>query len=128
MTEIDTSKTSREFDAWIAENVMGCTVLVSEVYHEPVCCCQLDASPHEQANTYVPGILARYTYDIAASWQVVEKLAETHKVRLYAQAQALWHFSVYIHEETYGHLVGSGGDDDISLAICQAAYAALTKS
>ena len=128
---IDTTQPSREFDAWIAENVMGCSVVWDTELDEPMCACARSwgIAPHEQAHSYEEGILARYTTDIAAAWEVVEKMANTHKVRIYVQEEALYRVSVYIHEETYGHLIGSGSTSvNAPLAICQAAYAAITKA
>jgi len=70
---IDELEAGRELDALVAEKVMKCKTATKEwngVLH-PFCCC--DGSDHEQRCTYVPGMLAYYSTDIAAAWEVVER-------------------------------------------------------
>jgi len=70
---------SREIDVRVA-GAMGCKVKwdILGGRREAFCGCPAPRGivPHEQANTYVSRVLARYSEDIAAAYQVVEWMRE----------------------------------------------------
>ena len=72
--DIDKLEAGRELDALIAERVMGCHSAIQEYVGRPEAFCGCDDNAHEQSDSHVYGILARYSTDIAAAWEVLEKL------------------------------------------------------
>lgn len=79
----------RELDALVAEKVMGCKVLWQKAtVSGPYCGCNcadgFEEGPHSDPNR-MDANLKSYSTDIAAAWEVVEKLAENGKLlELYA--------------------------------------------
>lgn len=69
----------RDLDVLVAEKVMGCKVELVKIGtvagwdSEPHCCCP--GNPHEFSDRdYEVVELKRYSTDIAAAWEVVEKI------------------------------------------------------
>ena len=62
--------TNRELDALVAERVMGCRVAWNAA---PYCDCSVDR-PHDIATDDDTFELPLYSTDIAAAWEVVEKI------------------------------------------------------
>ena len=66
-------------DALVAEQVMGCRVqwrTYGSKGRYPYCDCHGNAGFHNQDDEQNDDMLKAYSTDIAAAWQVVEKLAE----------------------------------------------------
>lgn len=65
---MNAKKLSREFDARIAEELLGCTV--QWALHGDAVFCGCPSNQHRAAN----GPLKNYSEEIAAAWEVVEKM------------------------------------------------------
>ena len=119
---IDELEAGRELDALVAEKVMKCKTATKEwngVLH-PFCCC--DGSDHEQRCTYVPGMLAYYSTDIAAAWEVVEKLFTLNAFVEIGNDAFQWTVMVIPRSRrdcNYGY------GETVHLAICRAALKAV---
>ena len=112
-----TVKPGRELDALVAEKVMGCKVYV-EANGNPRCDCPganaTGPRPHASYGLYAS--LKRYSTDIAAAWEVVEKMREDgFLVALYRSAGA------WIADTNPGY----GKSDTAPHAICLAALRAV---
>ena len=83
--------TNRELDALVAEKVMGCKIVKFENLYDEiefVCGCVEDKGyvhfPHgslgldDELDT--SRLLPKYSTDIAAAWQVVEKMAKKYEL------------------------------------------------
>ena len=68
----------RELDAKVAE-FMGCTPREKSIGHNvTILVCSCSNREHEDRLATMQGILAYYSTDISAAWQVVEKFIEHH--------------------------------------------------
>ena len=111
---------NRELDAWIAEHVMGSTVsedkVFSLVYEGP------DNLVETSKDRVLRRLLPHYSTNIAAAWEVVEKL-KSNDYRFHLDSLGSFHFCFFIHEvyET----TGKADANTAPLAICLAAKKAM---
>lgn len=125
-----TRDAGRALDALVAEKVMGCARVTvndrGEVYGAPP---ELIASgdiPKDHGRVRLP----HYSEDIAAAWQVVEKLRRERDAWVdITDAFAGWSVTLTLNNEdgTHVHSEGHGGAEEktLPLAICRAALAAM---
>jgi hypothetical protein len=99
----------RELDALVAEKVMGWTNLTSDFWGCPV----------KDRASMVP--IHKYSTSIAAAWEVVEKLSETHRICI-TKANGKW--AMALDDEI---IWISDGQETAPYAICLAALKAVGK-
>lgn len=107
---LDLTKPSRELDAWVAEKVMGKQVRnywVIDGFHN-------DGRPHSQCP------VEHYSSDIAAAWEVVEKLTDQSKphFELSKGYEGWWHVGFDL-DRPFKRVIAKA--DTAPLAICLAA-------
>jgi hypothetical protein len=130
----------RDLDALVAERVFGCKVKwppsiqepgISQTEYErrrnlaqePECGCSPLNADHETLDDEYQSSTPHYSTDIAAAWQIVEKLRERgHSVSVFSGATGGGHY-VELHGVAGWH--GPIKGDSAPHAICLAALAAL---
>jgi hypothetical protein len=128
---------SRELDALIAEKVMGCNVIQSyynnipnEVSSTECHCkdqkhCRQDFSAKDGLGPYLVREIPKYTTDISAAWEVLNKLKENYLCNdvMYSRRIKKWQ-AVFVKEYPLpDNFVIQ--DESAPLAICKAALKAV---
>lgn len=113
----------RELDALIAEKVMGCRPEADTSGDGPVCGC-IDRSHSDKL-----GWLKEYSTDIAAAWEVVEKLRSPSKmffeIRFEDKCWSAQFYTAKASVELVRRWYGTGLLDSAPHAICLAALKAV---
>ena len=113
---IDEMPAGREMDALVAERVMGATIIERNTGSNLIFY-DYRARKDDKAFT-----AQKYSTDIAAAWQVVEKVVPGRGISIEAfkKPPLVWHVEFYMG-------VGwSANDESLPLAICRAALKAVT--
>lgn len=110
----------RELDALIAEKVMGFETVNFK-----------SSDPHEiivtkDAEGNMRMAVPFYSTDIAAAWEVVEKLRDTWAIELHGRDGA-WSCLVEEGDEVTAHFIAIAEADTAPLAICLAALKVVEK-
>lgn len=116
--DIDAMQAGRELDALVAERVMGCHVISGfDWYSHPTAFCACDNHDHEQACSHIVGILAHYSTDISAAWQVVEHVNKMGDWSVWQLGNGNWRACILFDQ----CIMGDGTGETAPLAICRAA-------
>lgn len=116
----------REMDRFIAEKVMGCRVLIStdgQLYCRCGMTCNYPHAPDDR-DSQLYGDLYEFSTDIAAAWEVVEKLRERFAQVAIDVCGDLWRARLYLDSDTLAELFADATEDTAPLAICRAALLA----
>lgn len=119
-------KAGRELDALIAEKVMGlqtCSDPIGRCAAAKLTPCQCWGVP-DRNGIVSGGERASYSTDIAAAWEVMEKLREQWAVELHGRDQA-WAVLIEDGDEVSAHFIATEEADTAPLAICLAALKAV---
>ena len=127
----DTLPVGRELDALVAENVMGCRVkwrTYGLKGRYPYCDCVGHAGVHNDTDEQNDDMLASYSTDISAAWQVVEKVGLFHRYGdclTYDHDSKKWQIGKYWREYDGVALDVTVDADTAPHAICLAALKAV---
>jgi len=131
-----TEQELRNLDAWIAEHVMGESPLADWPTQCPACSVQVpDGYAHLATQSDRPGLdgqsarfclaghritlTRRYSTDIAAAWEVVERLRESWSIKISSNSDG-WYCGVFRSAK-----VVAFGKGMLPIAICLAAKSAI---
>lgn len=128
---IDSMPAGTEMDALVAERVMGCKPepwLDSHGYKSYRCTCLLSYPHNSQTGPMADLDLKSYSNDIAAAWEVVEKISLLHNWDLFPNE---WKSNYSLHTLCFviydGTTSYTGKGSTAALSICRAALKAVMK-
>jgi Phage ABA sandwich domain len=124
---MDQPEAGPELDALVAEKVMGCKTYLYGRCPNPFLRCGCENQAHEIQDECNVG-LKQYSTDIAAAWEVVEKLKNAWCFSLlYHQDNLEWNAEFEKHTDPWNVVKHFADADAAPLGICRAALQAVDK-